>query len=84
MDKLELFQKTYEAISEECEFEPYFIDGNEVLGEEYKAACKKSSDLFREVEDAGLIDEYMDWLYNKMHIQWVRTKKVEELNGKSL
>ena len=75
MNKKELFEKVYEAVVLESELEQFELEFElsndiddhalEVKVKAYRDACEKSDELFRELEKAELLKEYMEWAYKK-------------------
>ena len=69
IDKEKLFQKAYDAVMNESEFEPSNIeDDSDVFyeNEEYKKACMAANTLFWQIDEAGFLQEYMEWIYKKI------------------
>jgi len=68
MDKLELFQRTYEAIMDVSELPPY--DCEDVpLCEEYMEKWEKEENLFRHIQGVDLEKEFIDFVMGKVHVE---------------
>lgn len=67
MQKEELFEKSYQAVGYERDLiHKVFESGEKQRTAECVKAMEASHDAFTEVCEAGLLDEYMDWGYEKV------------------
>ena len=65
MNKEELFQNTYDAVRNESELVRSFNYDSEAIWDnwknEYRKVCEESSKMFNQLEEAGLLKEYLEW-----------------------